>query len=455
MKLRDMIGSAFANLGRRKVRTGLTSVGVFIGIVTIVTMVSLGVGVQAEISRTVSNLGLETIYVNPTTSNGGVFGSQRPRTNQSDARPQNTLLTPPVIVQIAALSGVVSVTRQFNLPSGIPADGLLLEVQGHRSPFNGTSDAGAGNLNLANLFSGDSGESKSPLVAGRDLGPDEDGLVISVSGLRQLGVISSTLVDNSAAFAALIGQAASLSVTDPRGEQQQFASRIVGVTSVAVPGRGVSAQLGNGLKLRVKQWWFHEPDYLVKYGYDALAVKAASISDATRLSTQIDSLGLRSNTVQALLDALNRISTILQVMASSVGLLALFVASVGIVNTMIMAIYERTREIGVLKALGANRGDILGLFMLEASMIGLLGGLVGVLGGWLLNEVLNAVARDYLRKQAFPLSEGLVGKLSLFQLNPALVIGAVAFAALIGLLAGLYPAFRAASLDPVAALRHD
>ena len=83
-------------------------------------------------------------------------------------------------------------------------------------------------------------------------------------------------------------------------------------------------------------------------------------------------------------------------MLSSVGLLALLVASIGIANTMIMAIYERTREIGVLKALGASEGDVLRLFMVEAGMIGLIGGVFGVIGGWLLGIVLDWVSHQYL-----------------------------------------------------------
>ena len=156
-----------------------------------------------------------------------------------------------------------------------------------------------------------------------------------------------------------------------------------------------------------------------------------------------------SATLQVFLDQVNRIFAILQTMLSSVGLLALLVASIGIVNTMIMAIYERTREIGILKALGSTNGDVLRMFMVEAGLIGLLGGVVGVVLGWLLGLGLNRVIVDYLQREQIPIDAPF------FVVTWELVAGALMFATLVGILAGLYPAFRAARLDPLAALRHE
>jgi putative ABC transport system permease protein len=125
------------------------------------------------------------------------------------------------------------------------------------------------------------------------------------------------------------------------------------------------------------------------------------------------------------------------------------VASIGIANTMIMAIYERTKEIGILKAVGASPGDIRVLFMAEAALIGLLGGVVGTVGGWLLGLGLNEGILAYLHWQDIPME----GKF--FVVTGWLVVLALAFAVVVGLLAGLYPAARAARLDPLEALRYE
>ncbi|MBN1813948.1 MAG: FtsX-like permease family protein, partial [Anaerolineae bacterium] len=116
---------------------------------------------------------------------------------------------------------------------------------------------------------------------------------------------------------------------------------------------------------------------------------------------------------------------------------------------MVMAVYERTREIGILKAVGASPGDIRRLFVAEASLIGLVGGVVGTVVGWLLGLGLNAAFLAYLRWQEMPM-EG-----TFFVVTGWLVALALGFATVVGLLAGLYPAARAARLDPLEALRYE
>ena len=212
----------------------------------------------------------------------------------------------------------------------------------------------------------------------------------------------------------------------------------------------IPAQLGNADKLAIKEWWYNDPNILETDGYSAAIVHTDSLNSATVVSRTIQNdMGFDSATLQTFLDQVNRIFSILQVMLSSIGLLALFVASIGIVNTMIMAIYERTREIGILKALGSSNGEILRMFMIEAGLIGLLGGIVGVVLGWGLGIILNAVIRGYFKSQQVPIDAPF------FVVTPELVIAALAFATFVGVVAGLYPAFRAARLNPFAALRHE
>ena len=134
-------------------------------------------------------------------------------------------------------------------------------------------------------------------------------------------------------------------------------------------------------------------------------------------------------------------------MLSVFGLIALAVASLGIVNTLILAIYERTREIGVMKAVGASKGTIRLLFTVEAGSIGFWGGLIGVTVAWTTGQIINLVShvtflRDYrdFNISAFPLW---------------LVLAVIALSTGIALLAGLLPANRAAGLDPIEALRYE
>ena len=116
---------------------------------------------------------------------------------------------------------------------------------------------------------------------------------------------------------------------------------------------------------------------------------------------------------------------------------------------MIMAVYERTKEIGILKAVGAAPGQIRALFVVEASLIGLLGGVVGTILGWLLGKGLNRLILAILEWQEINVQG------TFFVVSWWLVVGALAFATLVGLLAGLYPAARAARLAPLDALRYE
>jgi ABC-type antimicrobial peptide transport system permease subunit len=133
---------------------------------------------------------------------------------------------------------------------------------------------------------------------------------------------------------------------------------------------------------------------------------------------------------------------------AGIGGVALLVAAIGIANTMVMAVLERTREIGIMKAIGGSDGDIRRIFLIEASAIGLFGGVAGVSLGWLVGRVINFGANVYIQQQG-----GTAG--NLFSLPFWLIGGAIGFSIAVSLVAGSYPAARAAKLNPIEALRHD
>src|SRR4030095_16490399 len=109
---------------------------------------------------------------------------------------------------------------------------------------------------------------------------------------------------------------------------------------------------------------------------------------------------------------------------------------------------ERTREIGIMKAIGASDEDVRRIFLIEASVIGILGGFMGIALGWIVGRVINFGANVYIRSQG-----GTAG--TLFSLPVWLIASAIAFSIIVSLIAGSYPASRAAKLDPIQALRHD
>jgi putative ABC transport system permease protein len=185
-----------------------------------------------------------------------------------------------------------------------------------------------------------------------------------------------------------------------------------------------------------------------KRTYESLTVRVKGASQVKGVEETIKQLGFAAF---SLLDASRNLSVVFAVFDLLLGIfgsLALVVASLGIVNTLVMAILERRREIGVLKALGAADRDVRRLFFTEAAVMGLLGGISGVLLGWLIERAINFATSVYLSRQQLP-------AIKVAAVPWWMVVVAIAFSIAVSLAAGIYPASRAARLDPVEALRYE
>ena len=185
-----------------------------------------------------------------------------------------------------------------------------------------------------------------------------------------------------------------------------------------------------------------------KSTYMALTVRVKSPKDVLKVEEAIKKMGFNTFSLLDATHSLRLVFTVFDLFLGLFGSLALTVASLGIINTLVMAILERRREIGVLKALGATDRDIRSLFFAEAGAMGLLGGISGVALGWLIGAALTWGTTFYLRRQDLP-------GVKISYVPWWLAAGAIAFAVMVSLLAGLYPASRAARLNPVEALRYE
>jgi putative ABC transport system permease protein len=182
--------------------------------------------------------------------------------------------------------------------------------------------------------------------------------------------------------------------------------------------------------------------------YNNMVVRVSKSKQVLRVEDQIKNLGFNAFSIVDASRNLTLAFTFLDLFLGIFGSLALAVASLGIVNTLVMAILERRREIGIMKALGASDGDVKKIFFVEAGSMGVLGGTLGVALGWLIGRTINLGTNVYMSRH--DLSPQNFWSVPLWLVSAALV-----FSLLVSLCAGLYPATRAARLDPVEALRHE
>jgi putative ABC transport system permease protein len=190
-----------------------------------------------------------------------------------------------------------------------------------------------------------------------------------------------------------------------------------------------------------------------KEGYGQVIVKVTNVDDVLTISDQITQMGFQAFTPQSFVQGINNFYNVLQIIFGGVGAIALLVAAIGIANTMTMSILERTREIGLMKAVGATNRDVLAIFLGEAAGIGFIGGLGGVVIGWLAGQGINVMAMVYLAQQATQ-QGGAPPSVAVY--TPVwLPLFALIFSTIIGMISGLYPALRAATMIPVLALKYE
>ena len=182
-----------------------------------------------------------------------------------------------------------------------------------------------------------------------------------------------------------------------------------------------------------------------KFCYTYAEVKVDDADHVTTVSNQIKEMGYQVETNAELMDSMKRQMAIIQAVLGGIGAVSLFVAAIGIANTMMMSIYERTKEIGVMKVLGCSLKNIKKMFLMEAGLIGVIGGIIGNILSFLISAAINTLAS----------SAGVMNEMAQISYIPIwLMLASIGFAMLVGLLAGYFPAKRAMKLSPLEAIRH-
>ena len=534
MKFPDILRLALRNLREARLRAGLTTLGVIVGVSMIVTMMSFGLGLQRNAVQrfrdldlfneiTVSGSSLIGLVSSAMGDSGGGGREGRGRRGQADAtdprgKTPERILNDAALAEIAGLPGVASVEPHIDLTTYVRANerSLLRQVGGALVPngatrfktylagrmisspeadeavvdesflrsfgFENPQDAVGQTLELLAPGGGDGGAEKTR--SGEDAGEKKGADTKDAAGAKdEAGAKDKAGAENEAgqggddeglSFFGLPLEDA-VPEDDPTSALAVRTFRIVGVLKTEVEPsaqgnrqfRGMMPVSSIYIPLPAARAWAdryrnsisevafrlaRESGMLKDDETEGYAMAVVRVTDPDVLpdvQRRLNELGFSSFSI---VDQLKELRTVFLILNSALGLLggiSLLVASFGIANTMIMSILERTREIGIMKAIGAEDREIKLIFFVEAGLIGLMGGVAGALAAWAIDAVANRLAYKFV------LQPRGVSYVDFFALPPYLWLGAILFAVAVAILAALYPAARAARIDPVKALRHD
>jgi putative ABC transport system permease protein len=450
VKLHDITELASRNLRQSVLRNSLTTIGVAVGVASLVAMVSLGIGLQQLAGKRLTRSGL---------FDSVIVSSRRDFLPRADRRAGITatnakVLDEAVRQEIAKLPNVVEVNPDIRFNT---------EVRYNDEPHVGSVGGlppSARNNEAFDTLKGKyfSGPDTPEAILVKDFATDLD--------KNPQSLIGKQIVVRYAERQAMSGAEANGNQNGTAGAgdddfgysiiRREQPLTIVGIIDQEPFGgfRGDSkifVPLELAQKLNVAQGSDIRSvlrDRPGAHTYVTLTVRVAKPAEVEATEAAIKKLGFSTF---SLLDASRNLRQFFRILDTFLGIfgsLALVVASLGIVNTLVMAILERRREIGIMKAIGASDRDVRGLFFAEAGVMGMVGGILGVLSGWLIGRMINFGTNIYLRREQIPPQDVWI-------VPWWLVAAAVVFAFVMTLVAALYPASRAAKLDPVQALRYE
>jgi putative ABC transport system permease protein len=455
VKTRDLLELAGRNLREAKLRNALTTAGVMVGVASLVAMLSLGVGLQELISRRMTRSGLFDLVIVYSRPEFRGFDERRRQRGGSEEGRDLRPLDEEARQELGRLPNVIEVWPEVRFTTEVRV--------GERTRFTTVSGLSPTAKNddafediKGSFFSGpEAEETILQIELAKDLSDQPLSLIGQELTLRYAERQLSP-PDPSARRAGSPPAAEEPAAFTVVRRERKF--RIVGIIEnepfggLRGFGRGrvfipvaLADQLNTASSSSLRELIRTEPQ---RKTYQTLNVRLSSPRYVLETEQKIEKMGFSTFSLLEATRNLRRVFAVVDTFLGIFGSLALAVASLGIVNTLVMAILERRREIGIMKAIGASDSDVKKLFFFEAGTMGFLGGAAGVLLGWAIGRAINFGANIYLASQELPPEQ-------IWWVPWWLVAGAIGFSMLVSLAAGLYPASRAAKLDPVQALRYE
>ncbi len=466
MKIIDLIVMCARNLFRRKVRTILTVMGVVIGTASIVVMMSLGVGLNSNFEAGIDSY-MDVTAITVTRMEQSEKG-KKVQLNDKALEKIAKLDHVETATPLMSLTGMATITCGRYSYSGeiVALDLNAMEMLGYETtegslmqnnaPKNGIYFGYGSDYSFVDTNSGEMPEYEmddtyhyidpppvdvmtSPLSISVNKNNNDQTGVSSSSDQGSAGseINSSAGDDNSDKSKEEDSSGVSQPLT-ALGKLKEDYTKEGAVWSVIIPlelGQQLQNEYNavNGIKFDGNK-------------YNSIKVKVDDLENVSGVEEAIKEMGFQTESAQEFRDAMSKQAGLIQVVLGGLGAISLFVAALGITNTMIMSIYERTREIGVMKVLGCRLRDIRLMFLMEAGGIGFIGGVIGITFSYILSFIVNTVVGSMD-------SMDLYMKISIIPFW--LVLLGMSFAVGVGLIAGFSPANRAVKISPLSAIRQE
>ncbi len=451
MRITDYIGQSFMNLRRMKLRTFLTTFGVVIGIAALVSMIAFAQGMQENITKQFNEVGLFN-YISVFWSGGGEFGPRRgfQRRNLSGKPKEKVELDEQMLSKIKQISGVDWAFPEVRFPAMVSFNNMENFSYIQALPAQ-ACQSGLIKLKAGKAFDNDDANSviiSETFLESMDFDKPLDAVGMDIK-IGTLAIDINNLNPNMIA-SVLSGEGNPFAT-------EKYNFKIVGVCEQSdFGGPGILRSdcfvpIGTSQKINKVSVASIE-DFFQTSGrqktYSMVRVQVSSVGQVDSIKKKIEDLGLSTFAFTDILKRMRIGFILLNTLLFGIGMIALTVASLGIVNTMVMSILERYREIGIMKAIGAGDDDVKKIIFFETATIGFLGGVFGLILGLLVSSIINFIVNQIIVRQGAPY-------IDCFSFPWWLCLGAIAFSVLVSLSAGIYPAIRAAKVDPVVALQHD
>jgi putative ABC transport system permease protein len=449
MKGYDLFDLAARNLRESKLRNGLTTVGIAVGVASLVAMLSLGIGLQHLADSRLAKSGIfDTVFV----TSPREFDDHE-NDNSKKQPEQNRIVDEAARNEIAKLPNVIEVAPEIRVMTDIRYKDKSYPAFMGALPQSAKGGDAFDNMQGTFFTSPTAKEAILQKDFAKTLEPDNPNAMIGKEIVLRYAerrapednANASSSTNDEFSF-SVVRKELPLKVVGIIDQEPFGGMRMISRARLFLPTEtadslnmvqfsdvraAANADTGKGGKT-----------------YSMLTVKVSSAGKVEQVQEAIKKLGLHTYSILDATKSLRRFFAIFDMFLGIFGSLALAVASLAIVNTLVMAVLERRREIGVMKALGADDGDVKKLFFTEAGAMGIIGGALGVGLGWLIGRAINFGTTIYLRRQNLPPE-------NVWLVPWWLIGGAIAFAVVVSLIAALYPASRAAKLDPIQALRYE